>query len=190
VKRPSRAILGVLFVLFVSNTAFSQTAISAKCYTWADNKRIPLFKTLPYLKKELSVYRDIEYPDTLIFLYGYDCKIKKFDKFTITPQLLFFVDTAKKETVKQELYVNIEYGAEHGNITEADLERVLLYLKNNNLPFLTLPKGPSTGSSYKNVSLCCTYDLNISALKDNPASSEKEFVVTVSIVKADNAMSK
>jgi hypothetical protein len=186
-KKAFRNFLFLLVFLFLSDSVFSQHWIGDSCYTRANNKKIPLFKTLPYLKKELLVYRDIEYPDTLIFLYGYDCKISKLDKFTITPQLLFFIDTATKETVKQELHVHVEYGAEYGNISEGDLKRILLFIKNNNLPFLLPPQNPIAGSSYKDTSPCCSYDLNISTLKNKyPPNSWKQFDIIISIEKHDN----
>jgi hypothetical protein len=191
-KRVNRNLndLFLLFALCASNTSVIAQCRSNKdsCFILAENKKIPLFSKLSFLKKELLISRDIDWPDSTIFVYGYDCKIRKYAKFRITPQFIFYVKTTSKETIKQELQIDIERGTESGDISHGDLRRILFEIKRQNLPFLEPPNNPVFGSSYRNNSIGYAYSLKISKVTNEyPANSWKEFTVTVSITKKENA---
>ncbi len=70
VKKRFRNLLLLLTVFLSGTSVLAQSGIGKdSCYISVDTKKIPLFSKLSILKRELSVHRYLDYPDTLIFQY-------------------------------------------------------------------------------------------------------------------------
>lgn len=190
-KRAKKHFRVLIFLFFVlgSNTLTAQQSKEAKDCKWmAAGKRMSLFSPLPILRKNLLVSRDIEDLDTLVFLYWYDDKIININNYTFTPQLMFYVDTARKETIRQKFYYNIQREKEDGGAAKKDLNYFFKLIKARNIPFLQFPGDPSFGSTYRFRSECYSYRIDISKVSDVPYDkSQQEFTISVSMAKYANA---
>jgi hypothetical protein len=183
-KLPRRFNLSLLLLLFGAVASAQETIKKEGCYILAEKKHIPLFTNLTKLRKNITVYKDIENLNKSLFLYGYDEKISKINAYTITPQILFFVDTGSNQIVRCNVEYSIERSIKDGDILKADLYKFLAIIKNQTVPFLQLPLNPDFGFETKVKSDCYTYILTITKPKtENSATSQREVVITVSFAK-------
>jgi hypothetical protein len=174
----------VVFIIYCGSSCFSQTDKTSNCYILAAGKKIPLFSQLSDIRKKLLVSRDIEYLDTLIFLYSYNEKIEKIENILITPQIAFFVDTSTKQTIKEELYYSFERERTGGNITKTDLKKIFEIIRNQSVPFLEAPQDLDFGKTYKLTSVCYRYQIEISKVKEEyPYKSRDELAIKISFVR-------
>src|SRR5450432_808176 len=176
-------LLLISVIIFYSMQSKAQKAIEKEnCYLLAGGKKIKLFEDIFILKKSINVVRDIEYPNSQIFLYGYDAHMRKVNNYIVTPQILFFVDTLKKKTIKEQIYFNIERPTEDGKISRSDLKQIFELIRKNTVPFFLIIKDAEFGFSRKYYSACSPYVLAISKVEDEyKDKSSQQFSVTISL---------
>ncbi|WP_165758910.1 hypothetical protein, partial [Niastella yeongjuensis] len=93
----------------------------------------------------------------------------------------FFVDTATKKTIKEELFYSIERDKVDGNIKKASLKNIIELIKRQNIPFLEIIKNPDFGTSYKFDSTCHPYEVEISKISNEHGG--QEFTIKILLYK-------
>jgi hypothetical protein len=171
-----------LFTFYATQIKAQKESEIVNCFILADGKKLQLFENILAIRSRISISRDIEYPNSKIFLYGYDAMIRKSNNYIITPQILFFVDTTIKRTIKEQAYFNIERSKKDGDISKGDLANIFGVIKKYIVPFFMIDLDADFEISRKYDSKCHPYTLEISKVVDEYGdSSSRQFTLIITL---------